>query len=117
MHVMNGMMCFPYVCMFLPQTHNSFIHSFILEIYIAPLQETIPQRRFQPVTDKEEGFEGDVQYMYNLEGWTIRRDRIIIIGSYLNQHGHRSHWFDPHWLISPRAVQTHFLKHRFIRLF
>jgi len=35
---------------------DSFIHSFILETYIAPLPDTTTQRRsYSPVTAKEEG--------------------------------------------------------------
>ena len=42
----------------------SFIHSFILETYIAPLQETTTQRRsYNPVTDKEEGLADSRPYM------------------------------------------------------
>ena len=41
------------------------IHSFILETYIAPLQETTTQRgsyRYSPVTDKEEGLQKEVKF-------------------------------------------------------
>jgi len=41
--------------------HNLLlIHSFILETYVAPLQDT--QRRSQPVTAKEERLQGNVKF-------------------------------------------------------
>ena len=48
----------------------TFIHSFILETYIAPLQETNTQRRSQPRTKKKDFWE-----IYNLEGWAISKER------------------------------------------
>src|SRR6218665_831202 len=43
---------------------HSFIHSFNLETYIAPLQDTTTQRRShpRPVTAKEEGLKGDAKF-------------------------------------------------------
>src|SRR6218665_940823 len=42
--------------------HNEFLHSFILEIYIAPLQETTTQRRSQPSHGQKEGLQIDVKF-------------------------------------------------------
>src|SRR6218665_2032543 len=42
--------------------HNEFLHSFILEIYIAPLQETTTQRRSQPSHGQKEGLQRDVKF-------------------------------------------------------
>src|SRR6218665_1069936 len=43
-------------------TYFTFIHSFILETYIAPLQETTTQRRSQPSHGQKEGLQRDVKF-------------------------------------------------------
>ena len=48
----------------------SFIHSFILETYITPLQDPITQRRSQP-SHGQKGLQGDVY----LEGLAISKER------------------------------------------
>src|SRR6218665_503092 len=40
----------------------TLIHSFILETYIAPLQETTTQRRSQPSHGQKEGLQRDVKF-------------------------------------------------------
>src|SRR6218665_1114128 len=51
---------------------HSFIRSFVLETYIAPLQETTTQRRSQPSHGQKKE---DFREMSNLEGWTISTER------------------------------------------
>src|SRR6218665_1839562 len=72
--------------------HHSFIYSFILGTYIAPLQDTTTQRRSQPshgpVTAKEEGLEGDVKFGRggHQQGTQLNRE-IILSGWAHNRKG------------------------------